>query len=137
MVEDKTIAEIKERVNKRITLSNIVEAIFSQVDKNKIGEGTFNLTKYFYDLCQNEKYKKLLEDLHFNTFYPTPYSEQLDEIVTRLCASTIFLGGDTFYLIKKQYLIKSFEKLDTEKQKLVKEFAAELSKKLKPLEGIE
>ena len=121
----KTIAELREEVQNRRTMDNTVEAIIYKVcntiDKI-IPKSQAFLQKTFFRLKKESP--KLFSGFIFDESGITPFSDELDSVLFRLEASTVFATLNPTY---RNYnitedaidLLKvSYEKLKTERKEI-------------------
>lgn len=102
----RTIGELQAFVNKAETLDDIVSAVIYKSGNTKIPKAHSFIQQAFYKLKQEKP--ELFRSLVFDVSGISPFSDELDEVLFRLEASTIFSTLNPSY---KNYTLASEEPL--------------------------
>jgi translation initiation factor 2B subunit (eIF-2B alpha/beta/delta family) len=135
-VNEERLLRFKKELSSNEEVSELVMAIFSQLENPIIEEEINVFQQKLYILNQVDEYKSLLNKLEFNNKNGKPYSVKLGGVIMGLLHFELIMSGVDHFLIKRQLFKKSFEKFDEKTKEIIQKISNDLSKQLKPLIGI-
>ncbi len=123
------IDELKESLRTTQKPDDVIMAILAMTSRQNIEKNPTKIHNAVYVLSKQELWKKYLEDFYFDVSGISPYSELLDQVLSRLETSCVLNTPNpryAEYYLEKDYLanaLTKFSKLDKENLEcMAKEF---------------
>lgn len=102
----------------------LIMVIFSQIETNTLEKNLTKVHKAIYYLKQDPKYTDYFEEFDFDEMGLSPYSDLLDQVLSRLETSHLLDTSNpsySTYTIKNDYMKKEYERLHPYNKKIIRE----------------
>lgn len=128
-----SIAEFRQHMNARIKPDDIVKAILAETTDKKIIKEPAIIHKAFYALVKKTAWKEYLKCFYFNESGISPFSYELDQVLSRLETARILSTPNPSYDsydLKKEFLEPAVRKFDSRGQEDIRLMAIEFEANL-------
>jgi len=120
--------EFKKNINTTRKPDDVIKVILGNTSNNKIVKDPVKIHRAIYSLTKQDQWKPYLKDFYFNLSSISPFSDQLDQVISRLETSYLLSTPNPrydSYTLQKDYLLEAMAKFDEEDHIILKEMAKE------------
>ena len=129
------IAQLKESLKAKKKPDDVIMAFLASTSHDNIVKDPTAIHSAIYKLTDNAKWNKFFESFYFDLSGISPFSDLLDQILSRLETACVLATPNPRYEeyhLKKSYLIKALEKFDSDEKELFHQMANEVEDMLYP-----
>lgn len=122
------ITELKESLIKKQKPDDVIKAILAMTSTNRIIKDPSKIHQSVYKLSINSTWSKFLDAFYFDTSGITPFSDLLDQILSRLETSSLLATPNPRYEeyhLQKEFLAQSLNKFNEAEQQALQQMANE------------
>lgn len=123
-----SVEEFKQQMNSKIKPDDVIKVILGYTTGEKIIKEPSIIHKAIYRLSKQDNWKPYLKDFYFNVSGISPFSYQLDQVLSRLetaCLLSTPNPSYDSYVIKKPFLQETISKFDSKEHENMKAMAIE------------
>ncbi|MDD3268980.1 MAG: hypothetical protein PHX14_06640 [Syntrophomonadaceae bacterium] len=125
------IAELKETLSKKQRPDDVIMAILAKTKGDSIIKDPSKIHQSIYELSiKNQVWGKYLDAFYFDISGITPFSDLLDQVLSRLETSSLLATPNPRYEeyhLKKEFLSRSIKKFDSSEQQTLQDMADEFN----------